>query len=481
MSASPLSQLACLINNSVVALEKACSDSNLPFPSLDDPFSPASEAFRANPQAEEATKVIAAAAHQLMMMVLPPSVALYTLVSGQFKTAALRVCAEANVTEIIREAGPQGMHVKDIAKRANLNSGKLARLLRYLATHHVYKEVLPDVFVNNRISSMLDTGKAVNDIIASPESKHDNTPGFAAIVGHHLDEVYKSSGNLWENMSNPVTANSVETNETAFNTAMDVKTTFWETLAQPDQEYRQRRFDIAMKGVAALESADAILKAYDWESLPKDSVVVDVGGGVGATSMVLAKNIPNVKIVVQDQPTVIAEGSTPFWEKEMPDALASGRATLQAHDFFTPQPVKNASVFLLKQIMHDWSDPYAIKILSQLRRAAQPDTKLILIDSVIPFACHDPSADANTDTENSLRIVGISPKEAPMPLLANFGVANELAYVADLTMLVLFNSQERTVKHLAELLDGTGWRLTKVVRDQAAGSFLQPVEAVPII
>ena len=42
----------------------------------------------------------------------------------------------------------------------------VARLLRYLATHHVYKEISPDIFVNNRISSLLDTGKSVKNILA---------------------------------------------------------------------------------------------------------------------------------------------------------------------------------------------------------------------------------------------------------------------------------------------------------------------------
>jgi hypothetical protein len=46
-------------------------------------------------------------------------------------------------------------------------------------------------------------------------------------------------------------------------------------------------------------------------------------------------------------------------------------------------------------------------------------------------------------------------------------------------MLLLFNSLERTVKHLSGLLESTGWRLTKVRRD-GANNFLQPVEAVPI-
>lgn len=41
-----------------------------------------------------------------------------------------------------------------------------ARLMRYLATHHVYKELSPDVFTNTRISSTLDTGKSVKELFA---------------------------------------------------------------------------------------------------------------------------------------------------------------------------------------------------------------------------------------------------------------------------------------------------------------------------
>lgn len=31
--------------------------------------------------------------------------------------------------------------------------------MRLLASQHVFKEVAPDVFANNRLSSVLDTGK----------------------------------------------------------------------------------------------------------------------------------------------------------------------------------------------------------------------------------------------------------------------------------------------------------------------------------
>lgn len=82
--------------------------------------------------------------------------------------------------------------------------------------------------------------------------------------------------------------------------------------------------------------------------------------------------------------------------------------------------------------MHDWPDAYASKILTMLRDAASKDTKLILIDSVMPFACHDPSND------DGKGISGAVPKEAPDPLLANYGIANEFVYNADLTVCSSF-------------------------------------------
>jgi hypothetical protein len=38
------------------------------------------------------------------------------------------------------------------------------RLLRLLASHHIFQEVTPDVYAHNRISLELDTGKNYEDI-----------------------------------------------------------------------------------------------------------------------------------------------------------------------------------------------------------------------------------------------------------------------------------------------------------------------------
>lgn len=104
----------------------------------------------------------------------------------------------------------------------------------------------------------------------------------------------------------------------------------------------------------------------------------------------------------------------------MPVPLNSGKVKLQGHNFFDPQPQKNASIFLMKQVMHDWADDSCAKILTQLRDAATTQTKLIVVDSIMPFACHDPSQDAEKG------VPGAIPREAPEPLLANFGAVNEM-------------------------------------------------------
>ena len=40
------------------------------------------------------------------------------------------------------------------------------RFLRFLASHHIYREIRPNVFTNTRISSMLDTHKSSSEIMA---------------------------------------------------------------------------------------------------------------------------------------------------------------------------------------------------------------------------------------------------------------------------------------------------------------------------
>ena len=79
-------------------------------------------------------------------------------------------------------------------------------------------------------------------------------------MSQRLDEITKASAYLWENMSDPVAGHSIEVSKAPFNRVFDFDGPFWTWYAQPDQVDRQRRFGVAMQGVAALEPEDFIWK-----------------------------------------------------------------------------------------------------------------------------------------------------------------------------------------------------------------------------
>jgi hypothetical protein len=74
------------------------------------------------------------------------------------------------------------LHIDEIAKKVNVDPSKLgvhhhrchridfandtsARILRLLATHHIFSEVEPNVFANNRISAILEKGQSVEALL----------------------------------------------------------------------------------------------------------------------------------------------------------------------------------------------------------------------------------------------------------------------------------------------------------------------------
>ncbi|KAJ5667571.1 O-methyltransferase [Penicillium longicatenatum] len=55
------------------------------------------------------------------------------------------------------------------------------------------------------------------------------------------------------------------------------------------------------------------------------------------------------------------------WPEELPEALSGGKARFMVHDSFTPIPVRDADVYWLRYILHDWDDASCIEILSNLQ------------------------------------------------------------------------------------------------------------------
>ncbi|KAI0318073.1 S-adenosyl-L-methionine-dependent methyltransferase [Amylostereum chailletii] len=464
-----LKALSKLIQDSVEAIEASISAKGLTFPSSTTPFSLESEAGRNLPEVAQAGSVLVAAATQLITVARSPMLTVTIAAQQHALSAALGIATQANAAEAIREAGPQGARVNDIARASNIDPSKLARVLRVLATNHIFVEAAPDVFVHNRVSSVIDTGKSVQALKDSPETKHVGTFGIAAGIGHVTDEAFKASAHLGDVLLDPKTAKSDEPNETALNKAFGTTIPVWEWFEDPSNAARLMRFGITMEGSKQAAPPDAILHGFEWKDLNPGAIVVDVGGGIGGQSMTLAQNHSQLKFVVQDREPVVRDAAA-FWDGQLPGAIKEGRVVLQAHDFFTAQPVKNADVFLLRMILHDWADKYCVKILRQLREAATSTTRLVIVDNLISYACPE---DSISDIPGAARPL------PPTPLLANLGQASAIAYYTDMQMMELLNGKERTITQVRELMKEAGWKLVQVHHGVPFAFSIQKAIAVP--
>ncbi|KAF8634693.1 hypothetical protein AX15_000751 [Amanita polypyramis BW_CC] len=533
----------------------------LDFPSLDAPYDPnsPSELLSADPIVVRATNHIIAAAGQLTATVQAPFLSICDASMAYHLPSCIRLFEASHTVEILREAGIDGLHVSFISRQNRVEETKLAHALRLLATHHIVREVAPDVFALNRISSLIDSGKSLEELrnleqMGRPELKYRDTNGIAAFTGMCTDEIHKSSAYLTEayllspskhgrEAREPTSApfcfafNTLENKVGFFNwlegeantvtkgktksdlsrllgssiesqcgpgevvrpalgltngtkrhmacTSSGRTSSYRPTDSIPDENpnrFRLERFGKAMTGTGSWEAPGAIFNGFDWHSLPKNSTIVDVGGGIGSTSMLLASAFSEgdgnlgLKFIVQDRPVVVDMGEK-AWKTQCPKLLENGVVKFQVHDFFTPQPVRNAAIFLLRVVLHDWPDDFARQILLQLRYAASENTKLLIADFVLPLACHETLGSDNHTESEVENIEGAKNSPVPFPLLANLGKASTMVYWMDLTMQVAFNAQERTLKEIATLARSAGWTVIRVTK--AEGSHFGHITALP--
>jgi len=141
------------------------------------------------------------------------------------------------------------------------------------------------------------------------------------------------------------------------------------------------RFERFAGGMVLLQSAPVVnlshlLDNIRWDKEPRPALLVDVGGSHGSVTIEALRKYKFLHAVVQDLPEVVGTA-------EVPEDLQN-RMNFQAHDFFTVQPQIGADVYLLRNILHDWSDKYAIKILKSLVPALKHGAKIILNEICLP-------------------------------------------------------------------------------------------------
>ncbi|KAF8196214.1 hypothetical protein K438DRAFT_1760392 [Mycena galopus ATCC 62051] len=501
LNVGPVLQFSCEINKqslndfcTVATVDSRCKALSRTYPDLDNPANAVDDESVVNDgEIAEAASVALAAASQLIAQLQLPAQKILETSLAFLCSAALGVVSASATAEIIREAGPQvslyaelkddvkemqGCHIKEIAKKNGMDHMKIGnqfctagimsgsfippgRVLRPLATQHIFREVSPDVFAHNRVSVALDTGKSSKEVLAAPEDKHHGSKGYAAVVELVTDETLKAGAYI-QDVVLTAHENDADELDTPLNRAFNTHVDLFSWLELPENRVRFRRFGMAMEASRRIfpPTSGLAVKRFNWSSLPENTLIVDVGAGIGSISFGIAKANPQLRFVIQDKASVIQEGKElkrpQFWDKELPCASASGRVSFQEHNFFSPQPAKNADFFLLSRICHDWSDAYTLRILKHLRDAAQPTTKLIIQERIILFVCGENEAYGH--------IPGAMPNTTPpKPLLANMG--RIVPYLIDMQMMAVLSGCERTLPHYCQLATEAGWEIEAVYRD----------------
>jgi hypothetical protein len=194
------------------------------------------------------------------------------------------------------------------------------------------------------------------------------------------------------------------------------------------------RFQAAMAATTT-GAAATIAASYDFSRYP---VVADVGGGHGTLLAQILTYHPTIRGVLADLPPII-EHARPA----LADAGVLDRCDLHGSDFFVSLPPADA--YMLKSVLHDWTDDEALEILASCHQA-NPAAALIIIERVLPEQ--------------------VTPGDLE-------------ALLTDLNMLVLLGGKERTRGEFTSLLGRAGYRISQIIPTLAEFAIIEATPETP--
>jgi SAM-dependent methyltransferase len=331
-----------------------------------------------------------------------PEPARATLLQVGFGFAAaqsLSVVAELGIADLL-SAGPQTIEALAMATRTD--PGALRRVMRLLAAQGIFSEEESGCFTQTHLSDALRAD--------APGSPRD----FLRMIGR---EPFLAWGRLLD---------AVRTGRPSFDLVFGAPRFDW--LGQNPEA--AALFQAAMVAFGG-DVVDPIASAYEFGDL---GVVVDVGGGHGRLLSAILARYPSVEGILFDLPGGIAAA-----EAGLGGPLP--RCKLVAGDFFEAVP-EGANAYLMKKVLHDWSDDDAVRILANCRRAMAPGGRVLVAETVVP------------------------PGNAPDPIK-----------VMDVNMLVVTGGRERTADEFAALFERAGLKARRVVPTGARVSILEAFAA----
>jgi predicted transcriptional regulator len=269
---------------------------------------------------------------------------------------ALRVAATLRLADFLPDDGTgEATSVEDLAERVGANSDALARTLRHLVQHGVFREPSPGRFAVNETAALLRAG--------SPGAVWLDLEGF----GGRMDLAFTGL------------AHTVRTGEPAWERVFGRP--FWDYLdANPAIS---ASFDATM----AVDAGNAAVAAgYDWTTVRR---LADVGGGTGTLVAELLQRHPQLRGMLIDLPRTAARA-----REYLAGRGLDGRCEVVGQSFFDPLP-PGADAYLLNRVIHDWDDAAARAILRRCAEAAGSTGRVLVGESVVLGA--DPATFAEMD------------------------------------------------------------------------------------
>jgi hypothetical protein len=322
-----------------------------------------------------------------------PATVLYQLSTGHYQARALGLVAKLGIADLL---GDERRSAQELAAATNTHAGALRRVLRLLASVGVFEEHEDGRF------SLTPVGQALRD----------DVPGsMRAMVLLYSGEAVQ---NRWAELEY-----CVRTGQPAFKQHAPDADVFAIFAKDPEAA---ANFDKAMASLVP-QTVAAVTQAYDFSAF---STLVDVGGGNGALLSGILSAIPALSGVLFDQPHVV--------ERARPGLEASSvgpRLTLVGGNFFESVP-EGKDAYLLKHIIHDWTDAEASAILRVCRKAMPAHAKLLIVEGVYPER------------------VTVSP-------------AAQDAAANDVNMLVNTGGRQRSEREFRALLSESGFELARIV------------------
>ncbi|WP_067464473.1 methyltransferase [Nocardia amamiensis] len=339
----------------------------------------------------------------LLLRALPAPVAVLDMASGWLVTQALYTAARLSVADMLAD-GP--LPADAIATRARTDPDATYRLLRTLAGYGVFAELAGRRFALTPLADPLraDSPRTVRPILLA-----FGHPAAWATQGELLGAV--QTGRSGHELAHGATGfDYLEANP-------EIAADFHEAM----------RVTVAM-------AERPLLAAYDFTRFES---VVDVGGGSGYLLAAILRVAPRARGTLYDLATATVRAS-----EILSRAGVSDRCAIENGSFFDAVPT-GADAYVLKNIVHDWADEPALRILRSVRDAIAPRGRLLLIECVVPDRRGRPHFSLWLDLEVLLRIGG----------------------------------RERTRDEYAQLLSQAGFRLRRVV---PTASPLSLIEAVAV-